>query len=577
MPKSEVPAKYIRSESDRVAIERGYYWDQSLADKFKEFYESCCVITEDCTGGKLGDKVKLIPYQLEEIILPFYSWRKPDGTRRFSHLICFIPKKNNKSGLVSSMTLFHSLIECPGATVKIIASKKDQAKIVYDFAYKTIKYGPLSNLLSKSKKKNTIKITPSSLKIEYTDQKGITSEIQAIPSNPDGLSGPSCSLVAYDELAEWTVGDARDIWERLQGATAARQGQHLIITTPQFNTEHIGFEKWSYAKRILSNDVIDLSVLPVLYGIDPESHCICGNCSGDRAGWKCPEQWWQSNPGVGITVPKSFFYEKFASVVQSPADEAGWKTLHCGMWIGNTRQWIASDRWSLCKTEKTINDFIGKECYVGIDLARTYDLAAVCYSFKEDGIIYCFPHGYVPIKTVQKKEKLDHVPYSDWQRKGFITFCDGRDLLLQEGESEDKKGWEIDFSTIVRDVIANSKLFKIKDVRFDPWQFKSEANELIRNKIRMVEFPQNLGTISGPTSYFEKMVLTKRLRHNNDCFSWCVGNCTIKTSPDGKYKVDKAKSTGRIDMAIAAIMSISGYLAEESAPTVYKSRGVITI
>lgn len=60
------------------------------------------------------------------------------------------------------------------------------------------------------------------------------------------------------------------------------------------------------------------------------------------------------------------------------------------LWCENTdNQYVDSEKWSQCGTYKTLKDFIGYECYVGLDLSSGGDLTTIALEFI-DGSKYYF-------------------------------------------------------------------------------------------------------------------------------------------------------------------------------------------
>lgn len=513
--------------------------------KFKQFAETFGCITERCHGGNVGDPIQLIPWQWEEIIKPLYGWRKADGSKRFTEVGLWVPKKNNKSGLVSLLSLFHAMVEEPAANCLVLASKVDQAKVCFNFAANTCRYGKLRSRLGK----NSLWIRDNVSEIRWTNKAGIRSVIKIMPTTPE-ISGPSASQVVYDELAEWGGTHARTIYDRLAGATAARGGLHVVLSTPQFDLTHLGYERYSYAKRVLDGDIIDPSFLPVIYGIPQDASCICGKCEGLKEAWRCPEWWWKANPSVGITVPKSFYYEKYQKVQNNPIEEAAWRTLHCGQWVGHSEQWVASNVWADCKEDFKEESLHGLPCYVGIDSARRYDLASYVIAVPKDDKVYLLPRFFMPRANALKKAEIDRVPYDRWESQGYITLTDGDVInpqILREHLLKD---------------LAN---FEALEVRYDPYGFE-ESRQILEydHGLPMVEVKQSANNMSPPTAHLERLILDGRLRHSgHPILTWCLGNCTTRTIDNQYVMIDKRRSTGRTDGITASIIAISGILADE--------------
>ena len=62
--------------------------------------------------------------------------------------------------------------------------------------------------------------------------------------------------------------------------------------------------------------------------------------------------------------------------------------------------------------------------------------------------------------------------------------------------------------------------------------------------------------MSPPTKELMKLALEKRIAHGgHPVLSWMMDNIHIRTDPAGNIKPDKAKSTEKIDGAVAMIMA----------------------
>ena len=77
-----------------------------------------------------------------------------------------------------------------------------------------------------------------------------------------------------------------------------------------------------------------------------------------------------------------------------------------------------------------------------------------------------------------------------------------------------------------------------------------------------------------------KLVLEERIAHGgHPVLRWNMDNIFIRTDPAGNIKADKAKSTEKIDGAIALIMALDRAIrcGNDSGESVYDSRGVLVI
>ena len=78
-----------------------------------------------------------------------------------------------------------------------------------------------------------------------------------------------------------------------------------------------------------------------------------------------------------------------------------------------------------------------------------------------------------------------------------------------------------------------------------------------------------------------KLTLEKKIAHGgHPVLRWNMDNICIRTDPAGNIKADKAKSTEKIDGAIALIMALDRALRcgqGESTDSVYDERGILFI
>ena len=112
----------------------GYVWRPDVALEAIEFAQYC----RHSKGEWAGQRVKLEPWQ-EFVHGSAFGWLRKDGLRRFRVVYEEIARKNGKS-LIASVVALKCLVADgePGADVFSAATKKDQARIVFDEARRTV-------------------------------------------------------------------------------------------------------------------------------------------------------------------------------------------------------------------------------------------------------------------------------------------------------------------------------------------------------------------------------------------------------------------------------------------------------
>ncbi len=94
----------------------------------------------------------------------------------------------------------------------------------------------------------------------------------------------------------------------------------------------------------------------------------------------------------------------------------------------------------------------------------------------------------------------------------------------------------------------------------------------------VVPFGQGFASMSPPTKELMKLVLEENIAHGGQpVLRWNMDNIFIRTDPAGNIKADKAKSTEKIDGAIALIMARDRAIryGNDNGESVYEKRGAI--
>ena len=95
----------------------------------------------------------------------------------------------------------------------------------------------------------------------------------------------------------------------------------------------------------------------------------------------------------------------------------------------------------------------------------------------------------------------------------------------------------------------------------------------------VVPFGQGFKDMSPPTKELMKLVLEQKIAHGGNVpLRWMMDNVYVRTDPAGNIKMDKEKSTERIDGAVATVMALDRAIRNAAnAASVYNERGIIII
>jgi phage terminase large subunit-like protein len=87
----------------------------------------------------------------------------------------------------------------------------------------------------------------------------------------------------------------------------------------------------------------------------------------------------------------------------------------------------------------------------------------------------------------------------------------------------------------------------------------------------MKPFGQGFISMSAPTKEIEKMFLSSEITHDgNPVMEWMMTNVMLRFDPAGNIKIDKAKSTEKVDGPVAMVMAYAQIMVEDR-PTIYTS------
>ncbi|WDI41833.1 terminase large subunit [Bremerella sp. P1] len=514
----EVPQHLIKTPSDEAAVQQGCWFDQSKADRVKDFLNQFCRLSVPPWNGK---PIQLLDWQ-HEFIDTVYGWQGDfDGRleRRFNRVRFSCGKKQGKSTLLSSLLLYH-LFEQERADCLIVAGTKEQAKIIYDETYRMIEAHPV---LSKR-----LWLRRSALAIE---DKKRDARARIISSEPRNAAGHNPSFLVADEIASWGA-YARETWSHLEPAGIARQNfLQIVIGHAGFEVETVGHELFRYAKELQEGTIIDPRTWGKVFTVptDPPD------------AWKKEEYWHHALPSLGKTVTMANVRQQFHQCENNPAKEAEFRTLMCNQFVGSAEAWLSQISWdNLGDKGLSEDDFQGEACVVGIDASKTTDLTCYVKCFARDGKFYVFPKFFMPEEQAQRRTKEDKVPYRSWPN-----------LVLTPGDV-------IDPECLISHLVEDSFRFQFMEVAYDSYGF-----ELIRQRLEydygmpMVEIPQTSSVMPELIEQTHRQIEDKKLVHPNcSCLNWCISNTKPRIVRDDKVMLEKCSDRSRIDGTIAMVMAV---------------------
>lgn len=487
---------------------KDYIFDEKRANKPIEFIERFC---KHSKGEWAGNPVKLELFQKAYISALFGFIDKKTKQRRFKESLFMVARKNGKSTMLSGIALYMLIADKEaGAEVYSIATKKDQAKIIYDEVIHMVSQSAeLLKFLKKRKSDLYFKLTMS--------------KMMALGKNSDTLDGLNSSCVIIDELHG--IKD-RNLYEVMkQSQSSRRQPLLIMITTAGYVRECIFDDMYSYACQVIDGIIEDKTFLPIIYELDSKEE------------YKDPKCWEKANPGLGTIKKLDDIKDKVKRAEQSPKDLSGILCKDFNVRETNSSAWLSFD---VINNEETFNieDFRGSYCIGGADLSITTDLtsATILMIDKETQKRFVHQMFWIPKENLEKKIKEDKIPYDKWHEMGLLRYCEGNSINYS-----DVTKW---FLEVVY-TLGITPLF----IYYDSYSARYWVDEMEQNGFNMVRCIQGAKTLSVPMEKLGADLQSKLINYNNNpILKWNMTNVGIQTDRNGNIvPIKNRNSRQRID------------------------------
>ena len=491
------------------------HYDSESAERVRQFFRQFLVHTK----GQWNNKpFELLGWQWN-IVKELFGNKRENGLRQYTKAYIEIPKKNGKSTLCAGLALYMLIADNePGGEIYLAASDREQAGIIYREASAMVRANPTLN--------NKCVCIDSKKVIQYPRTNSIIRALSADAYRQEGLNA---SCIIFDELH---AQPNADLWNALEYSTSARQQPLLIsITTAGSNRQSICYKQREYAERVRDKVIDDDSYLPIIFS---------ANINED---WTKETTWKKANPSFGITIKEESFKTDFLKAFNSSTVENKFRRYRLNQWTQQDVRWIRLTDWDKCKEDFCLEDMLGRDCFVGLDLSATQDLTSLSMLFKmEDGSYRVLVEHWIPSDNIENRARHDKVPYDVWAKKKLIHTTDGN---------------SIDYEAIINRIKEISNLVCIREIAIDRWNAQSVMTNLTAEGFQVIPFGQGYGSFLAPSKEFERLILSGNLKHDgNDLLRWQAGNIAVDTDSHNNIKPSKKKSTERIDGLVATIMAL---------------------
>lgn len=249
-----------------------FIFDKKRANKPIEFIEKFC---KHSKGKWAGKNIELELWQKAFISALFGFVDKDTGIRKYKKGALYVGRKNGKSTIDSGLGDYMLTKDGEGgAEVYSIATKKDQAKVVWEEAKRMTKKSPALN--------KRIRCLVGGMYYDETD-----SFFKALASDSNSLDGLNAHFVICDEVHAWKDKNLLDV---MYDSMSARE-QPMLLETSTMGTvrESVFDNEYDYFSQIIDgyegkSEVIDETVLAVIYELDNPNE------------WQDEKKWYKANP-----------------------------------------------------------------------------------------------------------------------------------------------------------------------------------------------------------------------------------------------------------------------------------------
>ncbi len=533
-----VPAKWIRSEVDRVAIAEGCWFDDDSGAMACDFIETFCCQSQ---GRWAGKPLELLDWQ-RDFLMRLFGWKKANGLRRYSRAYLEVAKKNGKSTLVSALVLLLLMADGEGGpAVYLNACDRDQAGIVFEEAARMVRSSPaLSSRLE-------IINSKSDKRIVHPEGNGKIVANSSIAGAKDGFN-PSGTV--FDELHRQPN---RALWAVFEYAGAAREQPILLaITTAGESADGVWHEQREYSEKVNAGEILDTSHLGVVY------RALETDDLDD------PATWLKANPSMGATIDPDKFARELTEAKTDPAKWANFLRLRLNIIQREAVHFLAPGQWESCSARTSIKK--GEPCWAGLDLSSIDDLTALVAIFGDADVGFDIKAWFwLPEDNIAELERKHRVPYRAWADRGFIT--------LTEGSA-------IDYAFVRREINELAADQDLRKLLADPYA----ANQLLidleqKDGLPVGAIRQGFLSLSAPTKELARLIRSKKIRHGgNPILTWMAGNAIASTDETENIKLSKKKSRHKIDGMAALVNAIAAATdGEASSGSVYETRGMMVL
>lgn len=525
--------RWIRNASDERAAAAGCFFDEAagqhvidFAAKYLKLYEGECA----------GQPLVAADWQIEAT-MRLFGWMKPSerwgrNVRRFRRAGIWLPKKSGKSPTLAWWAIYLLVADGEqGQKVYLAAKDGTQAR---DIAGKHV----VEMVNASDHLRRVCSINKSLLQVTHEPSRSILKPISSSDSKAqkakEGLNGS----VMIDETH---VVD-REFVARISRAGISRsEPMHIEVSTAGNDPESYGKEMFDYGARVAEGTVQDESFFYLAYAAPQD--LTDADLAADPVKWGK-----MANPAWGRLNGGEEYIDDYNRSRRSISELADFKMYRLNVWQATSNPWLRMNYWNANRRDYKAEDLLGRDCYGGLDLAKTRDTTSLSLVFPEDdGTYKLLVYYWLPEARAHELSK--EIGYLEWAAQGWIKLTPGN---------------VCDYGFVRAEINAIRERFNLLKVGFDGTYaaqlMQRLAEEDGMDLTAQEKIPQTIMNFAGPMAAMERMVTDGTLLHNgNPLLTWQAGNtCVYRDANENMRPVkDKGGSKRTIDGVVASMMALA--------------------
>ena len=523
--KEIVVGHYIKKEIKNLIEDLNdpqYIYDTTEAHKRIKFEESLCLQSKAPYYMK---PIKLLPWQKAwwEAV---YSFKMADtGERRFTEGLLEVARKNGKSTMFAADGNYDLFMGEGGTDICCASNDDRQAKLIWK------EIGGMRSRLDSKKTITGQNLTEISNKLKNITIFRLSSKTQ----NKDGFNISKTYLDESHDIAEEN-GQSEIAEACWRGMSSKEEPLFLNCTTQGFNRDCYLDHKISYAKKVISGEIVDIHFIAFLYEQDSEQEI-----------WQDEASWEKSNPSIRYGVKKVNKLKRDVEAAKyDKATRIHLLTKDFNIPQSNAQSWLMLEDYDYPTEVFDLEDFRDSFYLGAVDLSATTDLSSAKILLMKPGdkTKYIYRHYWIPeSKLSSSDDKEAGADYAQWARDGRLTIHEGN---------------EVDISQIADwfyNLFVNYQLRPYK-IGYDQRYAKTFLDRCEEYGFETEMLAQGRA-LSNAMKLVEADLKSRIINYGEDPIDkWCLANCCCKI--DDVANIQPVKIPGqpskRIDGALTFIM-----------------------